>query len=184
MLRAAYEVLTRQGSGGFSLEAVGRQAGVTRLTVHNQFGSRRRLLEALFDERARVGGLGGLPEAMRLDDPEAAIEAVVGVFGRFWTSQSEGIEQLMAAGAAEREFREAIRERNERRRRLFEVLAARLVEAGKLEAAALPDFVDLAFGMTSHPVFAGLIRKSRTPEQATRLVCRALRALRALDADQ
>ena len=29
------------GAGAFSLEAAARQAGVTRLTVYNQFGSRR-----------------------------------------------------------------------------------------------------------------------------------------------
>ena len=41
----------------FTLDAVAKAAGVARLTVYNQFGSRRGLLEAVFDERARQGGL-------------------------------------------------------------------------------------------------------------------------------
>ena len=36
----------------FSLDTVAKVAGVTRLTVYNQFGSRRGLLEAVFDEIA------------------------------------------------------------------------------------------------------------------------------------
>ena len=43
----------------FSLDSVAKAAGVTRLTVYNQFGSRRGLLEAVFDEIARQGGSHG-----------------------------------------------------------------------------------------------------------------------------
>ena len=57
ILDAAIGVLRGAGAGGFSLESVARAAGVTRLTVYNQFGSRRALLEAVFDARAETGGL-------------------------------------------------------------------------------------------------------------------------------
>jgi len=41
-----------KGFEGFSLDAVARKARVTRLTVYNQFGSRRALLEEVFDDIA------------------------------------------------------------------------------------------------------------------------------------
>src|SRR2546430_11163673 len=56
VLRAARELLTaRAGAEPFSVDAVARRAGVARMTVYHQFGSRRGLLEALFDSFA-VGG--------------------------------------------------------------------------------------------------------------------------------
>src|SRR5713101_9850250 len=68
----------------FSLDAVAKAAGVTRLTVYNQFGSRRGLLEAVFDDIARQGGLQGLGDAMAMPDPYAALDRVVEIFCAFW----------------------------------------------------------------------------------------------------
>src|SRR5947209_17984365 len=72
---AAAAALLRQDGGiaGFSLEAVARAAGVTRLTVYNQFGSRRGLLEAVFDEIAARGGLTRLPGVLQMADARAAL---------------------------------------------------------------------------------------------------------------
>src|SRR5215831_12357742 len=55
LLKAASAMLA--APDGISLDAVARRAGVTRLTVYNQFGSRRALLEAVFDDMAERGGL-------------------------------------------------------------------------------------------------------------------------------
>src|SRR5258705_9412753 len=64
----------------FSLDAVAKAAGVTRLTVYHQFGSRRGLLEAVFDEIARQGGLARIPHAMAITDPHAALDPLGGDF--------------------------------------------------------------------------------------------------------
>ena len=51
VLKAAAKALRQDASiAHFSLDSVAKAAGVTRLTVYNQFGSRRGLLEAVFDE--------------------------------------------------------------------------------------------------------------------------------------
>src|SRR5213596_1054922 len=68
----------------FSLDGVARAAGVTRLTVYNQFGSRRGLLEAVFDEIAREGGLYGIADAMTMTDPREALDHLVEIFCSFW----------------------------------------------------------------------------------------------------
>src|SRR3569833_4662900 len=60
IVETAARLLTDQPNiAGFSLEAVAKAAGVTRPTVYNQFGSRRALLEAVFDTVAAGSGLGG-----------------------------------------------------------------------------------------------------------------------------
>src|SRR3981189_3373559 len=69
LLAAAAAILgAPAGIGGFSLEEVARKAGVTRLTVYNRFGSRRALLEAVFDERAARGGLHRLRQGLGASD--------------------------------------------------------------------------------------------------------------------
>ena len=70
IVAAAAAILgTAEGISGFSLQAVAAKAGVTRLTVYNRFGSRRALLEAVFDDMAVRGGLHRIPGVMAAPDP-------------------------------------------------------------------------------------------------------------------
>src|SRR4030081_219250 len=69
----------------FSLDAVAKGAGVTRLTVYHQFGSRRGLLEAVFDDIAERGGLTEIADAMAMPDPRAALDRLVEIFCAFWS---------------------------------------------------------------------------------------------------
>src|SRR3981189_1852315 len=68
----------------FSLDAVAKAAGVTRLTVYHQFGSRRGLLEAVFDDIAERGGLNRIPGALAISNPRAALDRLVEIFCAFW----------------------------------------------------------------------------------------------------
>src|SRR5882757_2955697 len=99
----------------FSLEAVAKAAGVTRLTVYKQFGSRRGLLEAVFDKLANEGGLGRIAEAMSLADPREGLNRLIEIFCAFW-SGDEGIGRLHDATVTDSEFAQALAARNERRR--------------------------------------------------------------------
>src|SRR3954471_21348866 len=87
ILEAARELL----SGGknmpaFSLDAVARRAGVTRLTVYNRFESRRGLLEAVFDDTAQRGGLFELSSVMSNPNLDEALRKFVAVFCGFWAA--------------------------------------------------------------------------------------------------
>src|SRR5712664_3406840 len=85
VLDAAAKLLREDASiARFSLDGVAKAAGVTRLTGYNQFGSRRGLLEAVFDEIAREGGLARIPDAMAITDPRAALDRLVEIFCAFW----------------------------------------------------------------------------------------------------
>src|SRR5262245_43869901 len=57
-IAAARELLTAEnGISAFSIEAAARQAGVARMTLYYQYGSKTGLLNALFDDLAARGGL-------------------------------------------------------------------------------------------------------------------------------
>src|SRR5579859_2519383 len=104
-------------AGPFSLEAVAKAAGVTRLTVYNQFGSRRGLLEAVFAEIARQGGLTRIAEAMAGADARVALDRLVEIFCDFWR-RDPAVGRLHEAMAIDPEFAQALVERNERRRNI------------------------------------------------------------------
>src|SRR5256714_15100932 len=57
----------------FSLDTVAKAAGVTRLTVYNQFGSRRGLLEAVFGDIAPRGGVHEIGRALGVAGPLLAL---------------------------------------------------------------------------------------------------------------
>src|SRR5207244_1703282 len=129
VIEAAANLLREDASiARFSLDTVAKAAGVTRLTVYNQFGSRRALLEAVFDEIARQGGLAGIADAMAMADPGAAQDRLVEIFCAFW-SRDPAIGRLHDAMATDPEFAAALTERNERRRKALNVLVERM--AGK-----------------------------------------------------
>ena len=75
VIEAAAKLLREDASiARFSLDTVAKAAGVTRLTVYNQFGSRRGLLEAVFDDIARRGGLHEIADAMAMPGPLLALK--------------------------------------------------------------------------------------------------------------
>src|SRR6516162_2910774 len=71
---------------GFTIDSVAVRAGVARMTVFNQFGSKRGLLEALFDDLAARGLVHRIQAAFMQADPRRALDTLVAAFGGFWTS--------------------------------------------------------------------------------------------------
>jgi AcrR family transcriptional regulator len=153
----------------FSLNSVAKAAGVTRLTVYNQFGSRRGLLEAVFDDIARRGGLHELADAMTMQD---ALDRVVEIFCVFW-NRDPAIARLHEAMATDPEFGEALSARNERRRKLFAALVARIANGASPKAQQ--DATDLMFALTSYATFA-MLRQGRKVQDICRIVQAACHA--------
>lgn len=168
IIAAGARLLRKDASiANFSLDVVAKAAGVTRLTVYNQFGSRRGLLEAVFDDIAREGGLFELTDVMTMADPRAALDRVVAIFCTFW-SHDPAIGGLNQAVATDPDFGASLVERNERRRELLTALVSRIVEKPAAKHT-VRDAVDMIFVLTSYPTFAAL-----SPQRSTEEICRLL----------
>ena len=174
VIEAAAKLLREDASiARFSLDTVAKAAGVTRLTVYNQFGSRRGLLEAVFDDIARQGGLHEIADAMAMPDPLMALDRVVKIFCGFW-ARDAAIGRLHEAMATDPEFAEALLERNERRRTLARTLVGHLA-AKTASRRAREDAVDMIFALTSYPMFA-MLNRGRPTSEVCHLVQTACRA--------
>ena len=170
LLDAAVQLLRQADAPGkASLDAVAKAAGVTRLTVYNQFGSRRGLLEASFDEVARRGGLHRIARAMALPDPHAALDRLLAIFCGFWAS-NPALGRLHGAAAADAEFATAIAARHARRRKALGVLVQRLVAAGEVRRARAEELADTLFALSSYAMYEMLDAGGRRPAAVRRML--------------
>ena len=157
-------------AGGVSLDAVAKKARVTRLTIYNQFGSRRGLLEAVFDDMAVRGGLHRISGAMTNPDPHAALRQIVTIFCDFWSRTPAALRRLNATSASDPGFEASLRARNERRRHLLSVLVGRMSGGGHKRSETLVEHVDVLFALTTFAFFSELTAGGRSADAACRLI--------------
>jgi len=165
--------LLEGGPAQLSMEAVAKAADVTRLTVYKQFGSRRGLVEAMFDEVGRRFGIMRMAEAMGQGDPKQGLRQAVEFLCDFWGSHPSFF-RLHDAAAGDPEFAEALSARIDRRRMVFDALLKRIPGP----EAARRDCADLIFGMTSMQMFRLLI-VDRTPAEVADILNAAIAAVLA-----
>jgi len=181
IVAAARAVLRARHGDAFSIDAVARRARVTRATVYQQFGSRAKLLEALFDELAREGGMWDLSEAFRRPDPEQALALFVATFGRFWTAYRPIHRRLAALAALDPGLERTLRARQEWRRQGLRTLVPRVrARYGAPPAHGQDEVIDLLFTLTSFQTFDMLAGPRHTPTDVAALVLRAARAVLGL----
>lgn len=139
LVAAARRILMmRGGLAVFGLDSVAKRAGVTRLTVYHQFGSKVGLLEAVYDDLARSGRIAErLAEAFQLPDPLAALDAVVAAFIGFWSSERLAIRRLRSMAVLDPSFK-GVTDRDERRLIALRNALLRVAEA-QGRAIADPD---------------------------------------------
>jgi AcrR family transcriptional regulator len=163
------------GVAAFTIDAIARQAGVSRMTVYYQYGSKRGLLEALFDFLAAQGGMDQLASAFRRPDPLEALAEFIATFCRFWASNRLILHRLQALAVLDPEIEQASRARQERRREGLRVLIGRLAERQPLER---PDeLIDVLHTLTSFQTFDALADQGRGLEQVIALLDRLARAI-------
>ena len=167
VIEVARQILRQQGVGSFSLDTVAKAAGVTRLTVYNQFGSRRGLLEAVFDEIAARGGLADLADSFANPDPRRGLEDLIGIFCRFWSSDP-ALAALHDATVVDEEFGQALSERTERRRDSIRTLVEEIAAVGIAEDRKI-EVIDLIYTLTTCATFVSLSR-DRSPEAVERMI--------------
>jgi len=181
ILEAARALLVARGGAEFSIDAVARRARVTRATVYQRFGSRPQLLEALFDDLARRGGMWDLAAAFRQPDPDEALARFIATFGRFWTAHRPIHRRLLGLGALDAGLERTLRARQEWRRQGLRVIVGRVRERyGRPTADAEAETVDLLFALTSFQTFDVLAGAKRRPADVAPLVLRVARAVLGL----
>lgn len=172
MVSAAMALLRAEDNpAGMSLDAVAKAAGVTRLTVYNQFGSRRGLLEAVLDKLASEAGFDKVASVMALPDPFEAFDQLVELICRAW-ARDVLMARLHAVAAVDPEFREAMNLRMDRRRVAIGALVQRMASGKEVDQQRCGDVLDLLCTMTSYAVFAAL----RTPERSPDLIAAMMKS--------
>lgn len=184
ILTAARQLLTaKEGLAGFSIDAVARQAGVARMTVYYQFGSKNGLLEAVFDDLAARAQLGErLAAAFQRPDALDTLDGFIAAFSHFWFSDRLLIPRLQGLAALDPDFEQARRARGGRRRHGCQVVVRRLVEQrGQPDPESVDEAVDILLMLTSFETFDWLAGTTRGVEEVTALVRRLARAALGLN---
>jgi AcrR family transcriptional regulator len=172
IVTAAREILSSpEGSKKFSVEAVARQAGVARMTVYYQFGSRRGLLEGICDSLAIAGGMERMADAFRRPDPLEALDEFIGVLMRFWETDGPVRRGLGALAVLDPETAAVLEGRSGRRRHGLQVLLGRMAkQSGRPRPKELEDAVDLLYMLTSFHTYDSLAGPKRNVERVTAMI--------------
>jgi AcrR family transcriptional regulator len=171
IVAAARQLLLKRGIADFSMDAVARQAKITRQTVHNQFGTRAALLEALCDEMASRGGMEGIAVAFQQRDPSATLSEYIKTFARFWSTDREMTRRMHGLAAVDSVLARELARREERRTmgstKIVSMLSARY---GKPAPQDVDAAIKVLYSLTSFEFFDALAGPDRTPEEVAPIV--------------
>jgi AcrR family transcriptional regulator len=179
IISAARQLLAaRKGLAVFTVDAVASKAGVARMTVFNQFGSKRGLLEALFDDLAAPGLVEQLRGAFCRQEPHEALDEFIAAFGGFWSSDRIVIRRIRGLAATDPDFERGVRARDERRREGLRAIVGRLAEGYNQSSGDVRDeVIDLLHTLTSFETFDNLAGPTRSPDEVVSLVRRLAHAV-------
>lgn len=180
-IEAAAAMLADSSFVALRMEDVAAQAGVTRQTLYNLFGSKALLIEAVFDYIARAGGMESMRSAMMQADPERRLAAMVEVFAGFWAASRVVTRHIRAMAATDAELHAAIHARDERRRMACQHVVRGFAQSGAGEDGSVPA-VDVLWALTSFEFFDLLAGEVGMPQGAAATVLRLARAALGLGA--
>jgi AcrR family transcriptional regulator len=129
----AAERLIRDGEfHSATVEALAEAAGISRATVFNRFGSKLGVLEALVERCFTGPEMRAIKQALALDDPAAALEAVIQPSCALWEARGFIVEQLYAIVVLEPGAAALIDEIEADQRADLQSLTRRLARADRL----------------------------------------------------
>jgi AcrR family transcriptional regulator len=132
VLEAAERLIGEDGFHTATMDELAEAAGVSRATVFNRFGSKLGVLQELFTRAMEGPEMGAIREALSIDDPVAALDAVVEAGCVCWERHGLVIEQLQAIAILEPAAGEMVEIEREEHRDDLRGLARRLAAAGLL----------------------------------------------------
>lgn len=178
ILRAAQAQLAAKGFRRLTMASLAEESGVTRQTIHNLFGTKTGVLEALFDLIALESGMERMREVMMLPAGDAQLTRFVGVFCGFWAKNRVLIRRVHGIGAIDPEFGAVIEARNQRRL----MAATRIVQRMGGDASA--EKAAMLAALTSFEFFDALAESCGSEAKAEAMVLRLARAATSADAFQ
>jgi AcrR family transcriptional regulator len=171
IISVARTLLAKKGIAEFSMDVVAQEAEVTRQTVHNQFGTRSALIEAVFNQMALQGGMEGIARAFQQRDPKATLTEYIQVFARFWSSDRELTRRIHGLALVDADLEHILAERQQRRiggsTRIVQMLSQRYGHPAleNVETAS-----KVLYSLTSFEFFDALAGSDHTPEEVAPLV--------------
>lgn len=157
ILDAARSQLESNGFLQLTMESLARGSGVTRQTVHNLFGTKTGVLEALFDQLALDGGMERMRVVMQQTETEAMLSGFVEVFTGFWARNRLLLRRIHGIAAIDPELGSVLEARNRRR----QVAASRVVDqlsrnSGKKKTEDRRQRIATLYALTSFEFFDAL----------------------------
>lgn len=182
--RRILEATRRSLAGGktdLGLDAIARAAGVSRITIYNQFGSRSGLLEALYDYLAARGNVRRGKEMLLQEDPDAVIAGFIGALVDFWSSDPIAIRRLHAMAALDSEIAKGLAARETRRRRAAAEIGRRCATAAQRRRPSRRDrlIADTLCAMASFEAYDALARAGYRREQIIAVMTQLARVILA-----
>lgn len=183
IVEAARDLLAgARGVAALSIDAVAHHAGVARMTVYYQFGSKAGLLEALFDHLAIRGGMNEMASVFHSPEPLASLDQCIAVFAHFWDTDRLVTRRLRSLAALDPVIEQGVVARDGRRTEIMRTIVGRMVQAyGRPAPAAKDDTIDVLAIITGFSTFDALATDARSTEDVIHLLRVAARALLGLD---
>lgn len=186
ILDAARRLIVAPGGfDQFTMEAVAREAGVARMTVYNQFSSKPRLLEAMFEFIRTRGRHDELAEVWKLADPLEMLTDFVARIARIWGGERVLFQRLYALAALDPDFARVLRPRMDRRRAaLGELLESLNARYGTPSLDARTELANLLYSVVSFDTFDALAQDGESFEAQVPVVLRLARHVVGLPLDE
>jgi AcrR family transcriptional regulator len=132
VLEAAERMIKEDAFHAATMDELAVAAGVSRATVFNRFGSKLGVLEALFTRGMEGPEMVAIQEALALEDPVAALDAVVEAGCAIWEACGFVVEQLQAVAVLEPDAAALVEQQRDEQRADLQGLTGRLAKAGRL----------------------------------------------------
>lgn len=134
MLAAAERLIERDSFHSATMDELAAEAGVSRATVFNRFGSKLGVLQALFTRGMEGPEMQAVQQALELEDPVAALEGAIEASCAIWEAYGLVHEQLQAIAVLEPDASALIERQRDEQRADLQALSRRLARAGRLRS--------------------------------------------------
>ena len=183
VLAAGRDLLIAHGGKGFTIDAVAERAGVARMTVYYQFGTKKGLRDALFSDLAAHALVDRLRHSAAQSAPFDALAEFMGTLVGFWAADRLVIRRLRSLALLDPAADGDLRAADAHRLDAVRHIVRRLTEQhGRPSPAVADDVVLILFSLTSFETFDALAGAARTPEDVATLLIRAAHAALGLEA--